>query len=116
MRRWYFALTALLTVGLVVALNSDLWSGGGKGEADNAAASKIAKSKIARVTVYPNSALVTREVEVPDGKGVVELVISPMPDQIVPSTMYSEGGDSIRVLTTRFRTHQVLEDTSAERR
>jgi len=39
-----------------------------------------------------------------------------MPDQIVPSTMYSEGGAGIRVLTTRFRTRQVLEDTSAERR
>src|SRR5262249_2576730 len=39
-----------------------------------------------------------------------------MPNQIVPNTMYSEGGNGMRVLTTRFRTRQVLEDTSAERR
>jgi hypothetical protein len=39
-----------------------------------------------------------------------------MPDQIVPSTMYSEGSAGLRVLTTRFSTRQVLEDTSEERR
>ena len=30
--------------------------------------------------------------------------------------MYSEAGDGLRVLTTRFSTRQVLEDTSADRR
>jgi hypothetical protein len=79
-------------------------------------APKIARSKIDKVTVYPNSALVTREVDVPDGTGLVELTITPMPDQIVPSTMYSEGGDGLRILTTRFSTRQVAEDTSEERR
>jgi hypothetical protein len=39
-----------------------------------------------------------------------------MPNQIVPSTMYSEGSAGLRVLTTRFTTRQVLEDTSEERR
>src|SRR5260370_12245373 len=39
-----------------------------------------------------------------------------MPEEIVPSTMYSEGADGIRVLTTRFSTRQVVEDTSEERR
>jgi len=116
MRRYYFGLTAILSVALLAAYGPSLFSSGGKEkEADNSAP-KIAKSKIAKVTVYPNSALVTREIEVPDGDGLVELVITPMPDQIVPSTMYSEGAIGIRVLTTRFRTRQVLEDTSAERR
>jgi hypothetical protein len=120
MRRWYFSVSAVLSLGLIVALSPFLLSQGDPKadpkKADNAQASKIAKSKIAKVTVYPNSALVTREVEVPDGEGLVELVVSPMPDQIVPSTMYSEGSDGIRILTTRFRTRQVLEDTSEERR
>src|SRR6516165_2406261 len=116
MRRYYFGLTAILSVALLAAYGPSLFSSGGKEkEADNSAP-KIAQSKIAKVTVYPNSALVTREIEVPDGDGLVELVITPMPDQIVPSTMYSEGAAGIRVLTTRFRTRQVLEDTSAERR
>ena len=52
----------------------------------------------------------------PAGDGLIELVVAPMPDQIVPATMYSEGGAGLRVLTTRFSTRQVLEDTSKERR
>jgi hypothetical protein len=96
-----------------------IWSSGLAQEAqqaDKQPAPKIAKSKIDKVTVYPQNALVTREVEVPDGSGLIELTITPMPDQIVPSTMYSEAGNGLRVLTTRFSTRQVLEDTSEERR
>jgi hypothetical protein len=118
MRRWLCGSAAVLCVPLVAAFVPVLWSGG-KAEVapeSNPAAAKIAKSKIERVTVYPNSALVTREVDVPEGTGLVELTITPMPDQIVPSTMYSEGSEGIRVLTTRFTTRQVLEDTSEERR
>jgi hypothetical protein len=103
-------------LGLVINLGPVLWSQAPPKEAENPQPSKIAKSKITRVTVYPNSALVTREVDVPDGAGLIELVVTPMPEQIVSSTMYSEGADNIRVLTTRFRTRQVLEDTSEERR
>ena len=77
---------------------------------------KIASSRIDKVTVYPNSALVTREVEVPAGDGLVELTVSPMPHQIVPATMYSEGAEGLRILTTRFSTRQTFEDTSEERR
>jgi hypothetical protein len=114
MRRWYFAAAAVLCVAAVSVLTSRLMSGA-KTE-DNPSAPKIAKSKIDKVVVYPNSALVTREVEVPEGNGLVELVVAPMPEQIVPSTMYSEGAEGIRILTTRFATRQVLEDTSEERR
>jgi hypothetical protein len=107
MRRYFLAATAL---GLVASAFIP------HGQAQDATTSRLAKSKIERVTVYPNSALVTREVEVPAGAGLVELVVAPMPDQIVPSTMYSEGADGLRVLTTRFATRQVMEDTSEERR
>ena len=140
MRRWYVGWAFVCSMGLIVALGPALLSNDKqkvddpkkpadpkvvKVEApkeiaprdnDGALPSKIAKSKIARVTVYPNTALVTREVEVPEGTGLIELVVNPMPEQIVPNTIYSEGADGIRVLTTRFRTRQVLEDTSEERR
>jgi hypothetical protein len=46
--------------------------------ADKEAPPKIAASKITHVTVYPNNALVTREVEVPAGTGTMELVVSPL--------------------------------------
>jgi hypothetical protein len=115
MRRWFFRSILVLFVFLAI-FGSTLWSGDSATDAAAAPAAKFAKSRIDKVTVYPNNALVTREVDVPDGAGLVELTITPMPDQIVPSTMYSEAGDGLRVLTTRFSTRQVLEDTSEDRR
>ncbi len=78
------------------------------------AAPKVAASRIVQVTVYPNSALVTREVDVPAGAGVVELVVNPLPQHTVNSSLYSEGSEKVRVLTTRFRTRPVAEDTREE--
>src|ERR1022692_2066323 len=119
MRRWYIGSAAILSLGLVAGMGSMVLSSGKAQEAkqaDKPAAPQNAKSRIDKVTVYPNNALVTREVEVPEGTGLIELTVSPMPDQIVPSTMYSEAGGGLRVLTTRFSTRQVLEDTSEARR
>jgi len=119
MRRWYLTSAVFAGVALAAVLGSVFWSSGQAQEpkdGDKQAASKIAKSRIDKVTVYPSNALVTREVEVPAGNGLIEMIVAPMPDQIVPSTMYSEAGDGLRVLTTRFSTRQVLEDTSEERR
>src|SRR5262249_43468953 len=81
--------------------------------AKDAAASplKTANSRVTAVTLYSNSALVTREVDVPEGKGTLELVVTQLPEQTVNSSLYSEGTDGIRVLTTRFRTYPVKEDT-----
>jgi len=75
---------------------------------------KAANSKIVAVTVYPNSALVTREVDVPAGNGVVELVVTPLPQHTINSSLYSESSDGIRVLSTRFRIRPVREDTREE--
>jgi hypothetical protein len=116
MRRWCFSSAAILCFSLVAAIGFVLGSGGQADDPMPVAAPKIARSRIDKVTVYPNNALVTREVEVPDGQGLVELTVAPMPDQIVPSTLYSESSDGMRVLTTRFTTRQVLEDTSEARR
>src|SRR5580693_6970382 len=98
MRRWYFGSAAVVCLPLALAFGPMLWSGDKTPVA--APATKLTRSRIDKVTVYPNSALVTREVEVPDGAGLVELTITPMPDQIVPNTMYSESGEGLRVLTT----------------
>ncbi|HWG43547.1 MAG TPA: mucoidy inhibitor MuiA family protein [Gemmataceae bacterium] len=75
---------------------------------------KVAASRITHVTVYPDSALVTREVEVPAGAGALELVVTPLPERTVNSSLYSESADGIRVLTTRFRMRPVKENTREE--
>jgi hypothetical protein len=74
----------------------------------------IAASRISHVTIYPDSALITRDVEVPAGQGLIELVISPLPEATMPSTLYTESADGVGVLTTRFRSRPVKEDTREE--
>jgi hypothetical protein len=77
-------------------------------------APRIAASKIVHVTVYPDSALISREVEVPAGTGLMELVVNPLPEATITSTLYTESAEGLRVLTTRFRTRAVREDTREE--
>src|SRR5437868_179322 len=113
MRRWRFALAA---IALAAVFACAMLTRGQAQEGSSQPTLRLAKSRIDKVTVYPTNALITREVEVPAGAGLIELIIAPMPDQIVPSTMYSEGSEGLRVLTTRFSTRQVMEDTSEERR
>ena len=73
-----------------------------------------APSHITAVTIYQGSALVTREVQIPEGNGPMEVVVSPLPAQTLDSSLYSEGTADIRILTTRFRTRALKEDTRQE--
>ncbi len=103
----------LLVVGGLAAAGGLLWSDAARAEdkKEEAPALKLAPSRIAHVTVYQANALVTREVEVPAGTGILELVVSPLPAQTVNTSLYSEGAEGLRVLTTRFRLRPVKEDT-----
>jgi Domain of unknown function (DUF4139)/N-terminal domain of unknown function (DUF4140) len=73
-----------------------------------------AASQITDVTVYQGQALVIREVSVPAGEDSVELVVTPLPAQTVDSSLYTEGADGLQVLSTRFRTRAVQNDTRRE--
>src|SRR5580658_7168113 len=75
---------------------------------------KTSPSKITGVTVYANTALVTREVTAPEGAGLTEVVVSPMPPYTMQSSLYAEGNDNIRVLSVRFRSRAIAEDTREE--
>lgn len=74
----------------------------------------VAESRIRQVTVYLDSALVSRTVTVPPGKGLVELVVGPLSANTVPTSLYSEASQGLRVLATRFRTKQVERDVREE--
>lgn len=74
----------------------------------------LASSRISAVTVYQTSALVSREVDVPAGAGIVELLVGPLPASTVNSSLYSEGTNGLRVLTTRFRTRVLQENMEEE--
>ncbi len=75
---------------------------------------KVASSKVTAVTVYPTGALVTRDVDASGPAGRVELVVSSLPAATVNTSLYAEGTEGIRVLTTRYRTRPIIEDTRAD--
>jgi hypothetical protein len=85
-----------------------------RAQAENMPRSRTAASRITDVTVYQGQALVTREVSVPEGDGTVELVVTPLPAQTVDGSLYCEGADGLRVLSTRFRTRAIQNDTRQE--
>src|SRR5262249_36503402 len=75
---------------------------------------KAAPSKIVAVTLYQNTALVTREVTLPETAGLTEVIVSPLPPFALESSLYAEGGDGTRVLSVRFRTRAIAEDIREE--
>ena len=50
----------------------------------------------------------------PEAAGLHEVIVSPLPPSTLQSSLYSEGGDGIRVLSTRYRTRAIAEDTREE--
>jgi hypothetical protein len=85
-----------------------------RGQIETLKSPRPAPSKITDVTVYQGQALVTREVSAPAGDGTIELVVTPMPAQAIEGSLYTEGAEGLRVLSTRFRTRAVKDDTRAE--
>jgi Domain of unknown function (DUF4139)/N-terminal domain of unknown function (DUF4140) len=116
-RKW---LAAVLALGCVTSVAVGQGSSD-PAQADQASATaradgqlKSAVSRVTAVTVYQGNALVTREVDIPEGRGLVELVVTPLPAQTVDSSLHAEGTDGLRVLSTRYRTRAVKEDTRKE--
>jgi hypothetical protein len=114
MRRKIFVASALLGAGLLAGLTFTLAQNSTLTKAPAPDTAKLAASRIVKVVAYPNSALVTRDVDVPPGTGMVELIVSPLPVRVIHNTLYSEGSAGIRILSTRYRTRPVFEDTREE--
>ncbi|MBI3822364.1 MAG: mucoidy inhibitor MuiA family protein [Planctomycetes bacterium] len=116
MRRSIFLCVGFAAIAALILSSAALMSPAqeeAKGDGPDKAP-KISPSKVVKVTVYPDSALVTREVDVPKGDGLTELIVGDLPAQTVQSSLYSEGSDGVRILTTRYRTRPVQQDTREE--
>lgn len=72
------------------------------------------KGKVEAVTLYRSQALVTRSVPVEGGAGAVELVVTGLPDQVVPDSLFAEAPAGIEVRAVRFRQRAVGEEPREE--
>lgn len=79
-----------------------------------AADAQQAASELSEVTLYRNQAQITRGVAVPRGQGPVELVVTELPPQIQPDTLFAEGGEAIDVRAVRYRERVVSEEPREE--
>ena len=73
-----------------------------------------ANGKISNVIVYRGQALVTRTIETALGKGTTELIVTGLPEKIVPESLYSQAPQNVTILSVRYREKTVKEDTREE--
>ncbi|MBM4040363.1 MAG: mucoidy inhibitor MuiA family protein, partial [Planctomycetes bacterium] len=72
------------------------------------------KGKVEAVTLYRGQALVTRAVPVEGAAGSVELVVTGLPDQVVPDSLFAEAAAGIEVRAVRFRQRAIGEEPREE--
>jgi hypothetical protein len=66
------------------------------------------------VTLFRGQAQVTRAVPVEGAAGSLEIVVGSLPEQIVPDSLFAEGGDAVEIRAVRFRTRAVGEQPREE--
>jgi len=94
--------------GLLVALV--MWLAG------SAAGAQVlsAEGRVRSVTVYRGQALVSREVELDLPAGTSEVVVSPLPEQVVGESLFVEAADGASVQAVRYRRQAVEEQPREE--
>jgi len=78
------------------------------------AATHESPGRIDAVTVYRGQALVTRLVDVPGPPGLREVVVTDLPDRVVPASIYAESADGVVVRSVRYRVRPVAHDVRDE--
>lgn len=84
-----------------------------------------ARGAIEAVTVYRGQALVTRMVEVGGAAGLREIIVTDLPQQVLPGSIHAEGsgvssgggggaGGDVQVRSVRYRTRPVSQDVREE--
>ncbi len=103
----------MLVAGTLCAPGMDFDSRIGLLAEEGVPSPKVSPSRITAVTVYRGQAMVTREVKV-EGQGTVELVVSPLPAEVLSTSLSAEGNENVRVLSTRFRRRALASDSRAD--
>ncbi len=96
-----------------------LWAAimaGGLGAGVEIAAAETvsAPGAISKVTVYRGQALVTRKIEADAPVGTSELIVSGLPGNILPESIYAQSSADVKILSVRYRQHAVDQDTREE--
>src|SRR5262249_38048039 len=66
------------------------------------------------ITIYRGQALVTRLIDVPGPAGLKEIVVTDLPDQVLPGSIYAESADSVEIRAVSYRVRPVEKDVRGE--
>jgi len=72
------------------------------------------EGRVSAVTVYQGQALVTREVELPEAQGLLEVVVTNLPENVLPGSLFAEPTDGVQIRSVRFRARPVEADVRKE--
>lgn len=74
----------------------------------------VTEGRVSAVTVYQGQALVTRELDVPCAEGLLEVVVTNLPENVLPGSLFAEPTDGVQVRSVRYRTRPIEEDVREE--
>src|SRR5258707_9803279 len=75
------------------------------------------KGTIDEVTVYRGQALVSRSVPIDAPAGLAEVLVTDLPEHVVPASLFAEsaaGAQGVEVRSVRYRIRPVLQDVNEE--
>lgn len=72
------------------------------------------EGRVTAVTVYQGQALVTREVEIESADGLLEVVVSGLPESVLPGSLFAEPSGDVQVRSVRYRARPIEADVRQE--
>jgi uncharacterized protein (TIGR02231 family) len=69
-----------------------------------------APGKLDAVTLYHGHAAVTRIVDVPAGKGMMEVIVSELPERVVVDSLHADSTEDVQVRAVRYRERTLREE------
>ena len=79
-----------------------------------AQAAQTTTGKVSEVTVYRDQALVTRTVEISEEKGPREVVVTGLPERVIPTSLSAEARDGSVIHSVTYRTKAISGETRPE--
>ena len=79
-----------------------------------AAEPAVIEGRVVSVTVYQGQAMVTRDLDVAGAHGLLEVVVTNLPESIVPGSLFAEPSDGVEIRSVRYRERPIEADVRQE--
>jgi hypothetical protein len=80
----------------------------------SAAEPLVTEGQVTAVTVYQGQALVTREIKIDSVDGLLEVVVTGLPESVLPGSLFAEPEGDVQVRSVRYRSRPIEADVRQE--